>query len=119
MANAKQLYLALPFLVLACTQNSEVAVPPDNFQSTAFIQPPFTGIDIPYEQFTLEVEKGGVFYHPSGSIIEFPANGLTDKNGHAITGKVNISYREFADPVDFFVAGIPMSYVQGEKNYTF
>src|SRR5690606_38382784 len=44
---------------------------------------------------------------------------LMDKNGVIVSGKVDITYREFSDPVDFFLSGIPMNYDSGGTNYNF
>lgn len=32
---------------------------------------------------------------------------------------VKITYREFADPIDFFVSGIPMEYDSAGRKYNF
>lgn len=120
MPDSARICIATMLLFLAaCQPDSKVASTNQAQQQEPFIHPAFKGVDIAYETYLLQAEKGGVIYHPSGSILEFPANSLVDKNGQPITGKVNISYREFSDPIDFFVAGIPMEYTEGGTKYTF
>jgi hypothetical protein len=42
-----------------------------------------------------------------------------DAAGNIIKGMVKVTYREFADPVDFFVSGIPMQYDSAGTKYNF
>lgn len=86
---------------------------------TPFINPAFKGVAIPFEEHSFRAEKGATITSKSGSTIVFPPNSLVDKDGKLIVGKVDMTYREFSDPVDFFVAGIPMTYQSGETTYTF
>ena len=53
------------------------------------------------------------------SKVIIPAGAFCDANGKDITGKVDIKYREFHNPADFFVSGIPMTYDSAGKQYTF
>lgn len=77
---------------------------------TPFINPPIKGVNIPYDNFTLSAERGDTIYYQSGSIIVFPPDAFVDEKGQIVSGEVTIAYREFADPIDFFIAGIPMTY---------
>lgn len=92
---------------------------PDSLQSKPFIAPPSAALDIPFSQYSFDAAKGDTIYYPSGSIICFPANAFVDAAGNLIKGMVNINYREFADPVDFLVSGIPMDYDSAGVNYNF
>jgi hypothetical protein len=85
----------------------------------SFIAPPLRGIDIPFSEYIFDAEKGSTIFHPSGSIIYFPPSALVDGSGTPIKGKVKITYREFNDPLDFFVSGIPMSYDSAGRKYNF
>ena len=87
--------------------------------STSFIKPPITGVNVPVEEFSFSAEQGDTLFPNSGSIILFPPNSLVDQNGNLVKGKVDVTYREFVDPVDFFVSGIPMNYEMNNTNYTF
>jgi len=100
------LWVSLLVIAVGCSS-------PQSQQSnveTPFINPPLKGVDIQYDDFTLSADKGDTIYYKSGSIIVFPPNAFVDGNGQLISGEVKISYREFADPIDFFIAGIPMTY---------
>ncbi len=84
-----------------------------------FITPPSAIINIPYSEYSLDAAKGDTIYYPSGSILCFPANAFVDGSGNIIKGTVNITYREFADPIDFFVSGVPMDYDSAGVKYNF
>ncbi len=84
-----------------------------------FINPPLQAIDVPFSEYSFEAEKGDTIFHSSGSIIYFPPFAIVDQSGKTITGIVKITYREFADPIDFFVSGIPMEYDSAGRKYNF
>lgn len=85
----------------------------------SFIQPPLPGVNVPYRTYTLDVSEGGEFSFPSGTSVHFPPNALIDKDGRVVTGEVNVLMREFVDPIDFYFAGIPMTYDSAGASYTF
>jgi hypothetical protein len=82
------------------------------------IKPPIKDADVPYKSFHYKAEKGTTLSY-GNSKIQIPANSLIDKNGNLVKGDVEVQYREFHTPFDFFVSGIPMSYDSGGKQYTF
>lgn len=84
-----------------------------------FINPPLKGADVPYEQYEVDAAKGDTLVYPSGSIILFPPNAFVDETGKPVTGNVQVKYREFKDPIDFFLAGIPMEYDSAGTSYQF
>jgi hypothetical protein len=81
------------------------------------IEVPLAGITIQPQIFSLDASKGGVLVHKSGSSIRVPKNAFIDKNGKAVSGNVEIHYREFHNPVDFFVSGIPVHYDSAGQIY--
>jgi len=83
-----------------------------------YIKRPVKGVDVPYKTYVVDADKGAVFYH-NGSKVIIPAGAFCDANGKDISGKVDIKYREFHNPADFFVSGIPMTYDSAGKQYTF
>jgi hypothetical protein len=87
--------------------------------SISFIQPPVKGVDIPFEKHSFLAEKGDTFIYKSGSILLFPPDAFLDKNGNVIKGKVDIAYREFSNPLDYYISGMPMSYDSWGIHYTF
>ena len=63
--------------------------------------------------------SGGRIEAPSGTVIQIPADAFVDADGNPVTGNVVIDYREFRDPIDFILSGIPMTYDSGGVNNTF
>jgi hypothetical protein len=77
------------------------------------VNPPIKGIDVERTNYTLNPTIENIITYPSGTKILIPANSFTDKNGEPVSESVTLSYREFRDPVDFLVSGIPMKYDTG------
>lgn len=50
-----------------------------------------------------------IVYPESGTEILIPANAFMTKDGESIAGEVAIDYREFRNPLEFVMSGIPMS----------
>lgn len=84
-----------------------------------FINPPLANINVPLSEYSFDAEKGDVIYHSTGSVIYFPPAALVDAFGNIVKGMVTVTYREFADPIDFFVSGIPMQYDSAGVKYNF
>lgn len=84
--------------------------------STSFIpkyinvNPPIKGIDVERTTYAINPQIENIVTYPSGTKILIPANTFLDKSGNPVTSSVTLSYREFRDPVDFLVSGIPMKY---------
>ena len=83
------------------------------------VKPPLKGIDIPYTAYTVSGTEGGVIEHHTGSRITVPATAFVDENGTPVEGDVTIEYREFHNPAEIFVAGIPMTYDSAGTQYHF
>jgi hypothetical protein len=86
---------------------------------TTAIKPMMKEIDVPYESFEIDNALGDTLFTKNGSILIFPKNAIVDNDGKIVTGKVQIRSREFNDPIDFAVAGIPMQYDSAGVKYTF
>lgn len=74
------------------------------------VRPPVKGLDVATSAYTTNAAIGGMIEYPSGTRIIIPPNAFVDANGNTIHGTVTIGYREFRDPVDILVSGIPMKY---------
>ncbi len=74
------------------------------------VDPPIKGIDVERENYLINPKIENIVTYPSGTKIRIPANTFIDKNGNPVAESVTISYREFRDPVEFLVSGIPMKY---------
>lgn len=75
--------------------------------------------DIAFSRYTLDATKGGIIAHPSGTKIRVPGSCLIDQNGKKVSGVVEFRYREFHDPIDIALSGIPMHYDSAGTNYYF
>jgi hypothetical protein len=75
-----------------------------------FINPPIAGIDVLRQNYAVNTDIDNVVFSPSGSKIFIPANAFIDQSGNPVKGDVILKYREFRDPVDILVSGIPMKY---------
>lgn len=86
---------------------------------TSVVVAPLSGIDIPYQDYTLTAEQGKTLTYPTGTRIIIPRNAFINPAGQVVTGEVQVRYREFHDPVAFFAAGIPMEYDSAKVQYHF
>jgi len=124
--------LLLPIIIVSVTLTScgeespseakNTAVPEienDTINTTPFILPPLEGVDVEYTEYSFAAENGDTIFHESGSILLFPPNSMLDVYGNVVTGDVTVSYREFSDPLDFFLSGVPMDYDSAGTNYVF
>jgi hypothetical protein len=108
--------LVLAFTVISCGQTArEKTARPPGFHS--FIDPPIKEADVPYASYTVDAAKGDTLFYPTGSILLFPPDAFADANGNIVAGKILIRYREFRTPLDFYLAGIPMTYDSAGKTY--
>ncbi len=88
-------------------------------QSNSAIKPPMPKLNLPYEIFTYDATLGDTIFTKNGSILVFPKNAVLDADGKIVTGIVEIKTREFNDPLDYSLAGIPMTYDSAGVKYTF
>ena len=88
-------------------------------EDTPCINPPIKKLDIQSDSYYCENEVGVEFTHSSGSLIKVPKNTFVDKNGSLLNGEIELRYREFHDPIDFILSGIPMTYDSAGTEYTF
>ena len=72
--------------------------------------PPLPELDIPYQKFEIDPSQPNVLFSKMGAKINIPSDAFLDKDGNVIKGKVEVSFREFYNPLDFYLAGIPMNY---------
>jgi hypothetical protein len=84
-----------------------------------FVNPPIHQADVPFSDYVVDASRGDTIIYSSGSVLLFPPVAFVDKNGNVVKGNINIKYREFSNPVDQFLSGIPMDYDSGGVHYTF
>lgn len=83
------------------------------------IKPPLNGANVPYETFTFNAATGDTLFTLNGSVIIFPRNAVLNGRGKIVNGNIEVRTREFNDPFDYSIAGIPMDYDSAETKYQF
>jgi hypothetical protein len=73
--------------------------------------PPLHELDIPYQKFSVDPCQPNILVSKMGAKLIIPSDAFLDKNGKIIKTKVELSFREFYNPLDFYLAGIPMDYI--------
>jgi hypothetical protein len=82
-----------------------------------FINPPMPQCNLPFKSFLYYNTSDTIINISSTSKIEIRKNSLTDSTGKFVNGPIEIRYREFMDPAEIFLSGIPMVYDSaGVKN---
>jgi hypothetical protein len=114
---AKITYVAVVLVLVSCSNNKKADKEKD--EQLNFINPAFKEFNIPFEEFSFDSQSGDTIFCENGTILLFPPSSFVDNKGNIIKGKVNISYREFSNPIDFFVSGIPMNYDSANTKYFF
>jgi hypothetical protein len=94
--------------------------------STAFAKsylsfaPPIPRLDVPRTTISVPANQSRDFtYAASGTKIGIPANAFVDAQGNAVQGNVDIQYREFRNPLDCMLSGIPMGDNTGSDPWYF
>jgi hypothetical protein len=83
------------------------------------IVPPIKGKDKNFSNYIIDANKTETITHSTGSKVTIPKGSMVDKNGNAVSGDVEIRYREFHDQVEILLSGIPMTYDSLNTTYTF
>ena len=87
--------------------NEKAIVSSNNYLLT---NPPLPELDIPYQKFEIDPSQPNELFSKMGAKINIPSDAFLDKDGNVIKGKGEVSFREFYNPLDFYLAGIPMNY---------
>lgn len=108
-------FVSVALVVVLVTSNSIT-----NWWNTddPFVRPPLPGVTIAYSYYEVEASAGGEFMYEATKII-VPQNSFLDIDGNPVKGEVQLQYREFRDPLDFFLSGIPMQYDSAGVTYEF
>lgn len=73
------------------------------------IRQPIPGIDINDTTFVFDASKKGNFTYQSGTTLQIDRGAFLLENGQAYEGRVTVFYREFRNPVEIMLSGIPMT----------
>ena len=95
-----------------CSCNRQKLVTNTKISSNKYLHtnPPLPELDLLYQKFEIDPSQPNVLYSKYGAKIIIPANAFLDKEGKLINDKVQFYFREFYNPLDFYLAGIPMGY---------
>lgn len=94
-------------------------IPATDKKTLSYIHPPLKKMNISPAQYSMNAESGTVITCRRGSVIKIPAKAFVDKSGKTVQGKVNVTYRELCEPVDFFISGLPAGYDSAGVQYAF
>lgn len=83
------------------------------------VNAPIPSLDVKQTMYAVDAASGGELTYSSGTVISIPADAFVDAAGNPVKGAVTIDYREFRDPLDFIVSGIPMTYDTAGQTETF
>ena len=107
-------WLCISFLGLVSCSVKETAQ-----KETSAIRPPFKGIDVKKNRFSIDPGEETLIVTREGTRITVPANALVDKNGKRVTRPVKLAYRSINTPGEIIASGIPMSYDSAGVKYDF
>lgn len=88
-----------------------------HFTDRPVVHPPLPKLDPAYRQQRLRAEEAHEIRLSPLATLNIPADAFADASGQAVRGEVLLKYREMKDPVDFFLAGIPMHYDSAGQRY--
>ena len=77
------------------------------------VQP--TKMEVPFDTNEFNVDEGFVYEGKFGTEVTVPANAFVNKKGESVTGKVELSVREFHGLKDIFLSGITMQSREGDE----
>lgn len=117
--NRKSILIIAAIIVLIILIISKCNCRSETNTVVKFVNPPIKQADVPFSDYVVDASRGDTIMYSSGSVLLFPPDAFVDKNGNVVKGKINIKYREFSNPVDQFLSGIPMDYDSGGVKYTF
>ncbi|MGD1848221.1 MAG: hypothetical protein ACFB10_22745 [Salibacteraceae bacterium] len=83
------------------------------------IQPAFDNLAIAPVLHTVNGNEARTLEFPSGTKVHLPANAFLDELGYQVGGDLTFSFREFHDPADFLVSGIPLEYDSAGSKHRF
>jgi archaellum component FlaF (FlaF/FlaG flagellin family) len=86
--------------------------------SPSYVLPPLPEKNIACMIARISSKAGAELTYSNGSTISIPANAFVNVNGKMVSDSVEIRYREFHDPLDIFLSGIPMTYDSAGTAYT-
>ncbi len=87
--------------------------------TASFIEPPHNDFDIDEVLYKINPKKDTTLIHHTGTSIQIKTGDIVDINGKIPTEDITLKYREFHNPLDGYLAGIPMNYDSAGTEYVF
>ena len=94
--------------LFSCKEKEETAKPQAATEEQ--LVPPIPEANIVADEFQISPTKDTVIYHKSGSVISIPKDAFLDEKGNVITTPVDLKFRMFSNPMEIYLAGIPMNF---------
>lgn len=94
--------------LFSCKEKEETAKPQDATEER--LVPPIPEANIVADEYRITPTKDTVIYHKSGSVISIPKNAFLDEKGNVITTPIDLKFRMFSNPLEIYLAGIPMTF---------
>lgn len=94
--------------LFSCKEKEETAKPQAATEER--LVPPIPEANIVADEFQISPTKDTVIYHKSGSVISIPKDAFLDEKGNVITTPVALKFRMFSNPLEIYLAGIPMTF---------
>jgi Leucine-rich repeat (LRR) protein len=82
------------------------------------IDPPFQALNVDNKSYQVDASTAMQLQYDR-STIDIPSHAFLDNNGQVVTGNVDFTYREFNNPVEIMLSGIPMTYDSAGTSYQF
>lgn len=83
------------------------------------IVPPVPSKEISFETYEINAEIDNEIITENGTKIQLLKNSLIDAKGNLAKGNVTIQYRDYHNPLEVFLSGIPMNYDSNGVAYVF
>ena len=119
--NSKGLKIIFATLILfsaivSCKKESKPKELIEDETTSTALKPPISTVLIKYNDYKINPAKDTVIIHKSGAVLEIPKNAFLDANGVVVTEDVNLKFRSFSNPLEIYLAGIPMTAtINGEE----
>ncbi len=89
------------------------------FAQQPIVNPPLEQAEPTFAMKTVQASIGGTYETETGARLVVPTQAFMTDRGELIEGEVNLHYRELSDYIDFFLAGVPMTYDSAGGKYQF
>jgi len=120
----KELKLAFTILLLfssivSCKKKSKSPELSKIEAPLSILKPPVPNVVIEYNEYKIIPTNDTIVHHKSGAVIEVPKNAFLNSKGEVVSDGVNLKFRAFSNPLEIYLAGIPMSTTINGENMVY